>query len=147
MSVNASSLIAVIATIDPIVITTAELFTDVVDLGRWDQVIAIAMTGDMAASTLDFAAYTCTSGGSGAVALKNTTQLASSATANDAAQLLISVRSGEVGAVTGGLKQYCKFGLVSSSTGGPCAVIVLGIDNRYGTASVNDLASMLQIKI
>lgn len=143
---NASSMVAVIGTIDPVVVTTVELFTDVIDFSRWDQVIAIAMTGDMAASTLDFSAYSCVSAGTSAVLIKGTTQLASSATVNDASQLVITLRANEVGALAGS-KQYGKFGLVSSGSGGPCSVIVLGIDNRYGTASVNDLASVLQIKV
>lgn len=142
---NVSSMVAVIGTIDPVVVTTTELFTDVLDFSRWDQVMAIAMTGDMAASTLDFSAYSCVAAGTSAVLIKGTTQLASSATANDLSQLIITLRASEVGALTGN-KQYGKFGLVSSGSGGPCAVVVLGFQNRYGTAQVNDLASVLQIK-
>lgn len=145
IGVNASSTVAVIGTVDPVVVTTVELFTDVIDFGAWDQVIGIAMTGDMAASTLDFQAYSCSSTGTGAVLIKGTTQLASDAALHDASQLVINLRNPELGALAGN-KQFGKFGLVASGSGGPCAVIVLGVDKRYGTPVSGDLASVIQVK-
>src|SRR5437763_1728913 len=88
----------IVGTIDPQTITTVELFTDVIDMSKWHEVMAIALTGDLATSTLTFTAYTCASDGSGAVALtgqgKQVT-LGSSATANDNVQEIIDVKAEE----------------------------------------------------
>src|SRR3954471_13415426 len=143
IGVNASSTLAVIGTVDPVVVTTVELFTDVIDFGAWDQVVGIALTGDMAASTLDFSAYSCLANGTSAVLIKGTTQLASDAALHDNSQLVINLRNPELGALN---KQYGKFGILASSTGGPCCVIVLGVDKRYGTPVSGDLATVLQVK-
>lgn len=146
LNMRLGSAIAVIATIDPIIITVTELFSDVINMSRWDQVVGIAITGDLAASTVDFKAYQCVAAGTSAVALKSCAQLTSSATANDNAQLVLSVSANELGPANTGLNYYIKFGLVFSGSGGVGGVVVLGCPNRYDTAGQTDLASVLEIK-
>lgn len=145
INVAAGEKLALIGTIDPATVANTEVFSDVVDMSKFHQVLAIALLGNMAAETIDFKAYSCDSNGSNAAALKNATQLAANATANDNAQVLISVRAEDMQASG---KQYVKFGLVTGgATGGPAAVAVLGVDAKYQPASALHLASVLQNKL
>ena len=147
MNVNiaAGEKLAILGRINPQTVANTELFTDVVDLSRFHQAIGIALLGNMAAETIDFKCYSCDSDGSNATALKSATQLPSSATANDNAQVAISVRAEDLQA---GSKRYIKFGLVTGgATGGPAAAIVLGVDARFEMASADNLASVKQVKL
>ncbi len=144
INVFAGSVLATVATIDPQTIANTERFSDVVDMSKFDQVLATLLTGDEAAETIDFKCYTCAADGTGAAALKTATQLAAHATANDNAQVVMAVKAGEL-AASGA--RYVKFGVVTGNTaGGPAAVLVQGIASRYGLASDNDLATVKQIK-
>lgn len=147
MNVNiaAGEKLAILGRINPQTVANTELFTDVVDLSRFHQAIGIALLGNMAAETIDFKCYSCDSDGSNATALKSATQLPSSATANDNAQVAISVRAEDLQASS---KRYIKFGLVTGgATGGPAAAIALGVDGRFEMASADNLASVKQVKL
>lgn len=147
MNVNiaAGEKLAILGRINPQTVANTELFTDVVDLSRFHQAIGIALLGNMAAETIDFKCYSCDSDGSNATALKSATQLPSSATANDNAQVAISVRAEDLQASS---KRYIKFGLVmGGATGGPAAAIALGVDARFEMASADNLASVKQVKL
>lgn len=147
MNVNiaAGEKLAILGRINPQTVANTELFTDVVDLSRFHQAIGIALLGNMAAETIDFKCYSCDSDGSNATALKSATQLPSSATANDNAQVAISVRAEDLQASS---KRYIKFGLVTGGgTGGPAAAIALGVDARFEMASADNLASVKQVKL
>lgn len=146
MNVNAGAgeKLALLGTIDPQTVSNTELFTDVVDMSKFHQVLAIAMLGNMAAETIDFKAYTCAADGSAAVQLKAVTQLPAHATDNDGKQVEIQVRADELGPLG---KQYVKFGLVTGgATGGSASVAVIGVDGRYQPEADNDLSSVVQIK-
>ncbi|HYD58963.1 MAG TPA: hypothetical protein VEC35_01315 [Noviherbaspirillum sp.] len=146
MTVNAGAgeKLALVGTIDPQTVANTELFTDVVDMSKFHQVLATAFLGNMAAETIDFKAYTCNSDGSGATQLKAATQLAAHASNNDNKQIAIQVRADELGPLG---KQYVKFGLVTGgATGGPAAVSVVGVDGRYQPEVDNDLSSVAEIK-
>lgn len=137
--------LALLGTIDPATIANTEVFSDVIDMSKFHQVLGIALLGNMASETIDFKCYSCDSNGSNAAALKSATQLAASASANDNAQVAISVRAEDLQAVG---KQYVKFGLVTGgATGGPAAALVLGVDAKYQAASALNLASVLQVKL
>lgn len=142
---KASSALAVIATIDPVVIAATELFSDVVDMSKYDSVLAFALTGDMVVgSTFDFRFVQCDSNGANPTAsLRAMTQRAADATLNDNIQLVMVVRAAELAAAS---KRYGKFGMVGASTGGPVALLVLGVDSRYDVASVNQLATVVETK-
>jgi hypothetical protein len=136
--------IAVVGVADPATVTNTEVFTDVIDMTQFGQVMGIALLGNMANETIDFKAYTCAANGTSKVALKSATQLAASASANDNTQVVINVRSDDL---TGG-ERYIVFGLVTGNTsGGPAAVVALGTAARYRPASDYDLASVVQVKV
>lgn len=139
-----SEALALVATIDPATVANTEVFTDVVDMGKMLQVMAVAALGNLAAETVDFKAYSCDSDGSNAAAItgRAATQLAAHASNNDGKQIVINLRDTDL---TASGKQYAKFGLVTGdATGGPAAVLVLGAP-RQGLASGNDLSSVVQI--
>ena len=147
MSINtaAGEKLAVVGAINPATIANTEIFSTVVDMSKWHQLLGVAMLGNMAAETIDFKAYSCNSDGSSSVALKSCTQLAANAATNDNTQLVISMRAGDL--LASG-KQYVRFGLVTGgATGGPAAVLALGVDARYQPGSDGDLASVQQIKL
>lgn len=145
VNIAAGEKIAIVGTIDPVTVVNTEVFTDVVDMSKFHQCLGIALIGNVAAEAIDFKAYTCASGGGSAVALKSATQLAAHATNNDGVQVVINVRAEDLAATSA---QYIKFGLVTGgATGGPCAVVALGVDARFQPASDNDLASVAQIKL
>ena len=136
------SYLAVLATIDPQAVVATELFSDVIDCSDTDEIMAIALLGGWASETIDFRVCYCDSDGSNPVTLKAATQLAAHATNNDNTQLVICVNANQL-AVSG--KQHIKVGLVSgSSSGGTAGVVVLGT-SRYIPASGQDLASVQQI--
>ena len=146
MNVNiaAGEKLAILGRINPQTVANTEVFTDVVDLSRFHQALGIALLGNMAAENIDFKCYTCDSDGSNASALKAATQLAASATANDNAQVVISMRVEDLQATS---KRYVKFGLVTGgATGGPAAAIALGVDARFEMASADNLVSVKQVK-
>ena len=136
--------LAVVATIDPATIANTETFTDVVDIGANSQALAVALLGNMASETIDFKAYSCDSDGTNAAAISGraATQLAAHASNNDAKQLVINLRDGDL--LASG-KQHVKFGLVTGgATGGPASVVVLARP-RQGLASAADLSSVVEI--
>jgi hypothetical protein len=139
--------LSIIATIDPQTVANSEVFSDVIDMGDYEEVFAVALTGAMASETIDFKAYYCVAAGSSAVELKAATQLAAHADNNDGAQVAIHVRPDDVIAATQDtLLRFVKFGLVTGgATGGPCGVVVFG-KPRYTPASGNDLATVKQRK-
>lgn len=146
-SVNqaAGESLAVVGTIDPQTVSNTELFTDVVDMSKFLQVLGVALLGNMSSETIDFKAYSCDSNGSNAGALKSATQLAAHASNNDNTQIVISVRAEDL---TASGKQHVKFGLVTGgASGGPAGAIAIGLDARYQPASDSDLASVAQIKL
>lgn len=137
-----SSALAIVATIDPVVVTTAEVFTDVVDMSRHDQLLALVLSGDMAAAaTMDFKFYGCDSDGNNATAaVKAATQRAADASNNDGIQIEMIIRAIEMPAAK---PRWGKFGIVSASTGGPMAVIVFSVAPRYAP-SATQLATMVE---
>jgi hypothetical protein len=140
---KATSKLAFLGVINPQTVANTELFTNVIDLSTVHQVIGMALLGNMASEVIDFRCYRCASDGSSAVALTWADELAASATANDNRQLAINVRSDDL--IASGAR-YVKFGLVTGgSTGGPAAVLALGVDARFGPASALNLASVVQL--
>jgi len=136
--------LALVATIDPQTLASTETFTDVVDMGANTQAVAILLTGNMAAETIDFKAYSCDSDGSNAAAItgRAATQLAGHATNNDNKQIIINLRDTDL---TASGKQHVKFGFVTGgATGGPVSVAVLATP-RQGIASGSDIASVAEI--
>ena len=140
-----SERIGIIATIDPQTISNTELFTDVVDMSKWHEVMAIVQWGNMASEALDFRAVSTASDGTGATAItgKAITQVAAHASNNDNTQHIINLKSQEIAS---GTVRYVKFGAVTGgATGGPANVIVLGLVPRHGPVTDNDLSTVTSI--
>ncbi len=58
MTINtlAGEKLALVATIDPATVANTQVFTDVVNMANFHQVLAVAMLGNMASETIDFKA-------------------------------------------------------------------------------------------
>jgi hypothetical protein len=132
---------AVIGRVNPQTVANVEKFTDVIDMSKFHEIVAIAYLGDMANETVTFTAYSCNSSGSGAASISGkVVSLAASATANDNVQEVINIVSSDL--IASG-KQYCKFGLVTGGgTGGPAAVTVQAVKARFKPGAADDLTSV-----
>lgn len=147
MSMKAYEMAALIGTIDPQSIGTTEVFTDVVDMSKWDQVLFIFMIG-VAGNTDDLVArvVTCDSGGTNAAAFKTATTLSGHATANDNDQIIISVSAEDLAGGSMNANRYVKGGFVGMSDGTLAACAVIGMLPKHGPANDNDLASVVEIE-
>jgi hypothetical protein len=138
-------ILAIVGTSDPSTHANTEKFTDAIDMSKFDQIIGIALTGDMASETITFKAYKCDAAGSNRTELKAAAQLAANASTNDNSQIVIAVRASDLNAITED-SRYVTFGLVTGgATGGVCSVLALGVP-CYGLASANDLSTVKEIK-
>lgn len=144
LNAKAGEKIALVGVISPQTVTSTEVFSNVVDMSQFHQVLGTVTLGDMANEAIDFTCYTCTSTGGTAVSLKASTQLGASASANDNKQIMLNVRSEELGASA----QYIKFGLKTGATvGGMASVLIQGVDGRFGPESACNLATVLEVKL
>jgi len=130
INVKPSERIAVAGVLSPVAVVNSEQFTGVVDVSAFHQVMGIALTGNMAAETIDVKLYRCDSNGSNPVALKSATQRSAHATANDSKQIVINLKTDDL--IASGA-QYVKLGAVTGDTsGGPMCLVLLGVDPRHG---------------
>ncbi len=137
-----SERIAVVGTVDPQTVANIEQLTDAVDMSKFHSALFILLLGNMAAETIDFSVQESDAAGGTYTNLKAATQLAAHASNNDNKQIVIAVRSDELGAG----KRYLKGRIITgNTTGGPIAVVALGVDPRFGPASDDDLADVVQI--
>ena len=145
--------VALAAALAPVVVVNSEVFSGVVDLGVNQQVMGIAMLGNMAAETIDFKFYSCDSDGSNAAAVsgKAATQLAASASANDSKMIVINVRDTDL--LASG-KQYGKFGIVTGGAtiiaGTLASSVIFGTINQivsFGSTPVIGEIAMLALAI
>lgn len=137
-----SELIGVIGTIDPATVTS-EVFTDVIDMSKHDQIMAVALLGNMASdSAATFRALTCDSSGSNAAAFKTA---AASSAGTDNSQIVIEVDNNDLAGGGTNADRYIKFGLTATNAGGASAVVVLG-RAKYGPSSDGDLSTVLEIE-
>lgn len=138
--------LAVVGIVAPVVIGQETLATGAIDMSKWDQVLFIFQTGNIAdAKVLDGGVQTCDSDGtSNAVAIsgKTLTQRAAHASDNDSKQMTISVKSSDC--IANG-KQYVR-GVITSdaATAGPVAIVAIGVA-KYGPSVDSDLASVVQV--
>jgi hypothetical protein len=131
--------------IAPVTTANTQKATAAIDVSKWDSLLFVFQTGDMASETFDCGVETCDSDGtSNAVDItgKQATQLAANASANDSKQVVIAVKSADL--ITNG-KRYVRGTMVTGgATGGPAACLVLGVP-RYGPAEGVDLSSVVQV--
>jgi hypothetical protein len=144
MTSQPSERIAVVGTVDPQTVANTEQLTDAVDMSKWHEAMFVLLLGNMAAETIDFKLMESdTAGGTYTdISGKAITQLAAHATNNDNKQAVINLKAEELG--TG--KRYVKARVITGgATGGPAAVLALGVRPRFGPASDDDSADVVQI--
>lgn len=139
---------AIVGTIDPVTLADTEVFTDVIDMSKYDRVMCVFACGTMNGSTGSLVArvVTCDSAGNNVAALKTATTIAAGSAS--AAQVVIEVDNNDLAGGSAALykDRYIKFGMISGSTGGPAAAIAFG-KAKYGPSSDGDLASVAEIEI
>lgn len=132
--------LGIVATIDPATITTA-VYSDVIDMSKYLQVVGIFLLGNMAADNVVCAAYRCDSSGANAAAIKTKT-LAGNASANDNTQVKIGVRKEDL-LPQAVYNRYIKFGMSNAGgSGGPAGMVAIAVDANYGPAKNFDLATV-----
>jgi hypothetical protein len=142
-NLRGSEICAVVATLDPVTMANVEKTTDWVDVGSFESVMFILLTGDMASETIDFKLEQATSsGGAGKKDLVVATQLAASAAANDGAQVILETRAEELDHANS-FRYVRARGITGGATGGPAAIVGLGFNSRYGVGT--DLSTVAQI--
>lgn len=138
-----------IGTIDPRIITSTEIFTDVIDMSKFDQVTAYCMIGDSDGSEIVCRAVTCDSGGTNVAAFKTASTLAASPTAHDNVQVILNVAAEDLaGGTATTADRYVKFGMVTGSNDAYAACAVLGFLPKHapGHADVPDLTTVQEIE-
>lgn len=139
-----SEMLGLIATIDPQTVTTSEVFSDVVDMSKYTDVMAIFAGGDMAADgSMVCRAVTCDSAGNNAAAFETASTVAAG---TDNSQVIIEVANNDLAGGATNKDRYIKFGIVSAGSGGPVSCMVLG-RAKYGPSSGGDLATVAEIEI
>lgn len=131
-----------IGTIDPQTITDTEIFSDVIDMGKYLRVRATFLGGNMdAGATLTCRAVTCDADGNNAAALKTATALTAG---TDNGQVEIEVTNEDLAGGGANADRYIKFGAVSAGSGGPVACAVYGEPFELPATG---LASVAEIEI
>jgi hypothetical protein len=132
----------VVATIDPVDANGANSSSDVIDMSKWHEVVAILLTGAMHDSaTLDLAAHeSAHPDGSSPSALAGKALSQISGNGGDNKQFLIAVKAEEMSAG----KRYLRFTQANSAHAQLMALVVLGRP-RYAPATDDDLLSVTQI--
>ena len=148
MSINigAGEKLAIVATVDPQTVANSEAVTDAVDMSKFDQAIFILALGDMASETIDFRIETDTVStfDNDKTTLKAATQLAAHATNNDSDQIVLWCRAQDL--LANSSHRYVRGrAITGGATGGPAAIIGLGVDARHEPATDSDLASVVEI--
>lgn len=109
--------------------------TAAVSLANYDQLLFVFSTNDIAdTSTINGGVASCDSDGTSNVALitsKTITERAAHATANDAKQIVVAVKSADL--IASG-KTYVRGQLTGTGTAGGVHILVLG-SPKYGPAS------------
>lgn len=139
-----AELLAVVAALPPAATANNQRFTDVVNMGKFHQAVAVIQLGDMAAETITVKAYACKPDGSGAVALEGNSPavLAADAAANDNKQLVLNVRAEDLLLTE---LSHLKFGVVTGgASGGPVSAVVLA-HPRQGWGAANNAASVIAV--
>ena len=141
-----SEQLGVIGTIDPQTLADTEVFSDVIDMSKYNRIMCIFQTGDMNGSTGSLVArcVTCDSGGTNAAAFKTATTIA--AASSDNKQVIIEVDQNDLAEGGTNANRYVKFGAVSGTTGGPVSAVVLG-ESKHRPSTNDDLSTVNEIEI
>jgi hypothetical protein len=147
MSSKAYEKCAVIGTIDPQAsISSTAKTTDVVDMGKWGQVMFVFMIGDAAADDIVAKVETCDSGGTNNADFKSADTLSAHATNNDNKQIVITVDANELAGGSTNADRYVRGSLTAATNTITGACLVLGLEPKHGPANDNDLSSVVEIE-
>ena len=138
-----------IGTIDPQRLTTTELFTDVIDMGDFDQVTFYFLVGNTDFADIIARVVTCNAAGSTRTAFKTATTLGGSSSTNDNVQIIINVAAEDLAGGNSPADRYVRGGIVTSSNQADavaCAVIGYLAKHGPGHADVPDLTSVQEIE-
>ena len=143
---NLSERLAVVATVDPDVLTAAAHTTDEIDMQKWERVLFIIQAGTLGSSaTLDFVVNggASSNAGSHSTAITGTaiTQLTQAGSDSDK-QVLVEVSAEQV--ASQGLR-YIEGVATVGTASSDGAIIVLGLHKDYSTAADYDLATVDEI--
>ena len=141
-----SEVAAIVATVDPDVLTAATHTSDWVDAGKFESLMAIVMVGTMqSSSTLNAKLEQATdSGGTGAKDISGSaiTELTQAGTDSDK-QVIINCRAEELDTPNG--FDFVRLSMTVAAASSDGAGMILGLNPRYAPASDNDLASVDEI--
>lgn len=145
-AVNASQRVAVVGHIEPDAYAAAAYETDVVDMSKFERLVAFVQAGTLGTSaTLDFKLQgATTSGGSYAdISGAAITQLTQAGTDSD--KVAVLELKAESIASTG--YRYVKGVLTVGTATSDCGAILLGFDAKYNPASDHNLAEVDEIVV
>ena len=138
---------AIVATIDPDVLTAAAHSSDYVDMGKFEQLMAIVLVGTLGASaTFDFKLQQATdSSGTGVkdITGKSITQKTQASPDASDTQAIVNLRAEDLDMDNG--FRYVKGVLTVATASSDGGAVLLGLNPRNGPASDNDLASVDEI--
>jgi len=138
---DAKSQVAILGTIDPVSQGAGTVNFDVVAAKGYFTLLFIVLTGVLGAdATLDFVIKgDTTSGGSFATTVKSATQVVKAS--GDAKQIMVELNSDEIG-----MSGFTHFrGQVTVGTAASLiSGVVLGLEQRYGNGTGNNIASVVQ---
>jgi hypothetical protein len=138
-----SERVAIVAAIDPQIVDGATVYSDYVDMSKFDRILAVVQVGDTEA-VVDAEIQTAQDAADTGVADldgKAITQL--TAAGGDNKQAAIELRAAEM--PSGHQFARLKVTVASTSTGAFIAGLVIGGDAREKPASDNDVASVAEI--
>jgi len=148
MTMNAlpSEKVAVLATVDPDVLTAAAHTSDYVSLADFESIMAIVMAGTLGSSATMDAKLVQATDASGTdskdITGKAITQLTEAGTDSDK-QAIINCRAEELDLDNGFTHVALTITVATASSAG--GGVILGLNPRYAPASDNDLASVDEI--
>lgn len=141
----ASEVAALVATVDPDALAVGAISSDYVDMGLFDQILAVVSAGVLgAAATLDAKleqAQDAAGTGVKDITGKAITQLVKAT--DDGKQALINLRASELDVANGFTHARLTMTVGAAISDG--SGHVFGFGARYGPASDNDLASVAEI--
>ncbi|MFO7971574.1 MAG: hypothetical protein R6U40_07470 [Desulfobacterales bacterium] len=142
-----------IGTIDPQVITTAEVYTDVIDMSDFDQVTFYFLIGGgeaapLGSANIDARVVTCNAAGDNRAAFKTADLINDSASSNINLQIIVNISAEDLAGGAANADRYVRGGIEAGSQEIEVACAVIGYLPKHGPAHADlpDLASIREIE-
>ena len=142
--------VALVGVMDPVLAINTTQVSDIIDMGKYEQLAFILLIGNVASETIDFKVQcdALVAFGSG-TDVKAATQRSASSTANDNKQIVIIINGADVEAAVPGDRFVRATVTTGATTNGPMAMIILG-KPKYGPGTLSTLnmsADTVEIKL